>query len=133
MRALHHHQRAGIGKAMTRDEAKAIKAFKNYCNCGGFAWSMNGRSEARPHMSWCPQAEEYNEWYDAMHGIDAAVRYFTIASGPATGRKFLVRNDFEDTTEKAMWLAERISIEAATVGLRVKEITREEYEEEGEK
>ncbi len=27
---------------------------------------MNGRNPARPHMSWCPQIEEYNEWYDLV-------------------------------------------------------------------
>jgi hypothetical protein len=27
---------------------------------------MNGRNPARPHMSWCPQIDEYNEWYDLV-------------------------------------------------------------------
>lgn len=52
---------------MTYEEAKNLKFFKEYCSCGGFAHSMNGRNPARPHMSWCPQMEEYNEWYDALH------------------------------------------------------------------
>jgi DNA-binding ferritin-like protein len=51
---------------MTYDEAKNLKSFKNYCNCGGAHWNMNGRNPARPHMSWCPQIEEYNEWYDLV-------------------------------------------------------------------
>jgi hypothetical protein len=37
--------------------------FKNHCTCGGFAWTMNGRDPAQPHMAWCPQLEEYAEWY----------------------------------------------------------------------
>lgn len=41
--------------------------FKNYCTCGGYAWPMNGRQEAQPHMRWCPQREEYAAWYAARH------------------------------------------------------------------
>jgi hypothetical protein len=51
---------------VTHDEAMALRTFKNYCTCGGFAWQMNGRPESQPHMSWCPQAEEYAEWYAAQ-------------------------------------------------------------------
>ena len=51
---------------MTYDEAKNLKSFKHSCNCGGSAWNMNGRNPARPHMSWCPQIEEYNEWFDLV-------------------------------------------------------------------
>lgn len=40
-----------------------IKTFKNYCTCGGYAWPMNGRPEAQPHMDWCQQREEYAAWY----------------------------------------------------------------------
>lgn len=40
-----------------------MKTFENYCTCGGFAWQMNGRPEAQPHMDWCPQRAEYAEWY----------------------------------------------------------------------
>jgi hypothetical protein len=39
------------------------KTFKNYCTCGGYAWSMNGRDPKQPHMAWCPQFKEYAEWY----------------------------------------------------------------------
>jgi hypothetical protein len=39
-------------------------SFDNYCTCGGYAWQMNGRPEAQPHMSWCPQREEYAAWYE---------------------------------------------------------------------
>ncbi len=46
---------------------KAIKSFKERCTCGGYAHTMNGRDPARPHMDYCPQREEYNEWYDATN------------------------------------------------------------------
>jgi len=55
---------------MTKEEALNLKSFQNYCTCGGFAFSMNGRNPKRPHMDWCPQREEYNEWYDAIHSDD---------------------------------------------------------------
>jgi hypothetical protein len=57
---------------MTREEAKNLKSFKNYCMCGGFAHTMNGRDPSRPHMDWRPQRDEYNEWYDAMHEEEKA-------------------------------------------------------------
>ncbi len=53
---------------MTKEEAKQLKTFKRVCNCGGYAWHMNGRPEEQPHMTWCPQAKEYAEWYQALHG-----------------------------------------------------------------
>lgn len=52
---------------MTYEEAKELIFFKDYCTCGGFALSLNGRDPARPHMSWCDQEDEYNEWYDAIN------------------------------------------------------------------
>lgn len=52
---------------MTHEEAKNLKTFRHYCNCGGFAWQMNGRPESQPHMPWCPQFHEYAEWYSALH------------------------------------------------------------------
>lgn len=55
---------------MNKEEAQKLKTFKNYCTCGGSAWNMNGRDKRRPHMAYCPQREEYNEWYDALHGND---------------------------------------------------------------
>lgn len=67
---------------MTYDEAKNLKSFKNYCNCGGSAWNMNGRNPARPHMSWCPQIEEYNEWFDLV------------------GEEFLIELDRKETMSK---------------------------------
>jgi hypothetical protein len=43
--------------------AEVIKgSFKNYCTCGGYARTMNGRGEEQPHMRWCPQYEEYAEY-----------------------------------------------------------------------
>ncbi|NBP02678.1 MAG: hypothetical protein EBU90_21675 [Proteobacteria bacterium] len=50
---------------MTLEEAKNLKTFKNLCNCGGYT-TFNGRTRARPHMDYCPQKEEYNEWYDLV-------------------------------------------------------------------
>jgi hypothetical protein len=52
---------------MTKEEAMKKKTFKNCCTCGGYAYSMNGRNPRRPHMDYCPQKDEYNEWYDAFH------------------------------------------------------------------
>ena len=52
---------------MTREEAEKLTTFKNYCICGGYACSMNGRNPADPHESWCPQKEEYDAWYLAMN------------------------------------------------------------------
>ena len=51
---------------MKCEEAKNLKSFKNYCNCGGFAWNMNGRNPLYPHDSWCPQKKEHNEWIEAL-------------------------------------------------------------------
>jgi hypothetical protein len=48
-------------------EAQALRSFKHYCQCGGYAWSMNGRPEQQPHMDWCPQHDEYREWWTALH------------------------------------------------------------------
>ena len=52
---------------MTKDEAKNLKRFKNICNCGGYAYELNGRSEKQPHMEWCPQFKEYEEWWKAIN------------------------------------------------------------------
>ena len=50
-----------VTRAALEAENKAL--FHNHCNCGGYAWTMNGRDERQPHMTWCPQAKEYAEWY----------------------------------------------------------------------
>lgn len=51
---------------MTYEEASSLKTFKNYCNCGG-AHGIAERSRSRnPHMQWCPQLEEWEEWKSAM-------------------------------------------------------------------
>lgn len=52
---------------MTKIEAENLKTFKHRCNCGGYAWTMNGRPENQPHMSWCPQFHEYRIWYKALN------------------------------------------------------------------
>jgi len=59
---------------MTNAEAVALRTFKNYCTCGGFAWTVNGRSHSSPHLRYCQQKKEYREWYDAMYPtqLDAA-------------------------------------------------------------
>lgn len=40
-----------------------IRSYKNCCNCGGYAASMNGRDAEHPHMSWCAQFKEYEDLY----------------------------------------------------------------------
>ena len=62
---------------MTKDEALNLKTFDHYCTCGGFAHSMNGRDARNPHMDWCPQAKQYSEWYEALHGQEQANRSIT--------------------------------------------------------
>ncbi len=57
---------------MSPQEAASLKSFKNFCTCGGFAWSMNGRNPKQPHMDWCPQAAEFAEWRAAMDLYEAA-------------------------------------------------------------
>ena len=55
-----------------------IRTFNNYCTCGGFAWTMNGRNPYNPHMFWCPQATEYLEWisrgWDPLRPLDTIPR-----------------------------------------------------------
>lgn len=51
---------------MTYEEAIALKSFKEYCICGGFAHAMNGRNPEQPHMSWCPQLPEWLEYKKAL-------------------------------------------------------------------
>lgn len=58
--------------AMSKAQAHALTTFKHYCTCGGYAWTMNGRPEHQPHMGWCPQHDEYGEWYRAKHSKDTA-------------------------------------------------------------
>lgn len=52
---------------MTKQEAEKLKRFEHYCNCGGYAHTMNGRPENNPHMNWCLQKPQYDEWYLALH------------------------------------------------------------------
>lgn len=54
---------------MNRLEATKLKFFKNTCSCGGYAHSMNGRPESQPHMNWCPQYDEYGEWWRALNEV----------------------------------------------------------------
>jgi len=46
--------------------AERITSFKHFCTCGGFAWTMNGRDPASPHLSWCPQRQEYAAWWSSL-------------------------------------------------------------------
>jgi len=55
-----------VKEPMTYEEAVNLKSFKHYCTCGGFAHQMNGRDPNNPHMSWCPQDEEYREYRAAL-------------------------------------------------------------------
>lgn len=48
---------------MPKNADGTITVFENYCTCGGYAWTMNGRPESDPHMPWCPQKAEYDAWY----------------------------------------------------------------------
>lgn len=57
---------------MTKEEAKKLKKFDYLCTCGGYAWSMNGRSEANPHMLYCKQKQQYDEWYKAINSVKEA-------------------------------------------------------------
>jgi hypothetical protein len=50
-----------------------MASFKHYCNCGGYAWQMNGRPQEQPHMDWCPQFAEYAEWWATSRRAAAAV------------------------------------------------------------
>jgi hypothetical protein len=52
---------------VTLEEALALRSFDHYCTCGGFAaGTMNDRDPANPHMRWCPQKPQYDEWYAAI-------------------------------------------------------------------
>ena len=51
---------------MNEGEAKNLKSFKNYCNCGGFAGLSERAKSRHPHMIWCAQAKEWEEWKTAM-------------------------------------------------------------------
>jgi hypothetical protein len=57
---------------MTHKEAVNLKAFKNYCNCGGFSHMSNKAKSTDPHYTWCAQYKEYNEWKNALDGIVSA-------------------------------------------------------------
>ena len=45
-------------------KSKDIWSFENYCNCGGYASSMNGRNPEHPHTSWCAQSNEWEDWWE---------------------------------------------------------------------
>ena len=58
---------------MTKQEAIDLKSFKNYCNCGGYAWSTreliygtNKLPKDHPHYMWCNQYQEWEEWKRAL-------------------------------------------------------------------
>lgn len=52
---------------MTKEDAEKLKYFDHLCTCGGSAPSMNGRPKSDPHMEWCPQKPQYDEWYAALN------------------------------------------------------------------
>ena len=54
---------------MTYEEAKNLTSFKHYCSCGGFAGEMNKHARENPnhpHLSWCAQYAEWEEWNTAL-------------------------------------------------------------------
>lgn len=71
---------------MTREEALALKTFRNYCTCGGYAWQMNGRDRRHPHMAWCPQFEEYAEYIDALTSDEGVPAHFPQVATPEGDR-----------------------------------------------
>lgn len=44
-------------------KSKGVNSYKEYCNCGGYAHTMNGRNPEHPHQSWCHQFREYEDLY----------------------------------------------------------------------
>lgn len=57
-----------------------IKSFVNYCNCGGYASSMNGRNPEHPHMSWCAQYHEWEEWKAAQKPLPRSTCHAAFTS-----------------------------------------------------
>lgn len=55
---------------MTYEEALNLKTFKNYCTCGAYAKLTERANSRHPHMSWCPQREEWEEWKSAMEKVN---------------------------------------------------------------
>ncbi len=51
---------------MTYEEAVNLKSYSHYCNCGGYASSMNGRDSSNPHATWCAQYKEFEERQAAL-------------------------------------------------------------------
>lgn len=60
---------------MKVEEAIKLKGFKEYCNCGGSSWNMNGRNPLYPHLHYCPQLEEHNDWIKALLSCEKGRRY----------------------------------------------------------
>ncbi len=50
---------------MTDEQALSLKSFSHYCNCGGYA-----RSDRHPHLAYCPQLDEYEEWMEAIERMN---------------------------------------------------------------
>ena len=51
---------------MTYEEAKELKRFKNSCNCGGYSGLSDRAKSRHPHLPWCFQHDEWEEWKLAM-------------------------------------------------------------------
>lgn len=58
---------------MTPTEAANHKRFKRGCTCGGYGWTLNGRPQNQPHRNWCPQYDEYAEWWAASQQLPAKI------------------------------------------------------------
>lgn len=65
--AIKIKERCGREYFMTKEEALKLVSFHEYCTCGGHAMSRNGRLPSNPHSDYCPQKEEYDEWYAAIN------------------------------------------------------------------
>lgn len=49
-------------------KTEGINSYKKYCNCGGYAYTMNGRDPEHPHLHWCAQFKEYEDLYSKYLG-----------------------------------------------------------------
>lgn len=75
---MRHHENGSAIMTGQKDDTPAkvaaqdwskLRAFDQYCTCGGSAWRMNGRPQSDPHMSWCPQKPQYDQWFAATGGV----------------------------------------------------------------
>lgn len=70
-----------------------MNTFQNYCNCGGYACSMNGRDPEHPHMTWCAQYTEWEQFKKVSGGVKNG-ELLLFAAGVGVG-KTKVHNDLD--------------------------------------